>query len=91
MTAVVYGKTVKTQYIEMLEIVPDVFRITGVERKSVLMLCTDGLTDVLSDKEIEQVLQGSQGIEDKAKLLVNKAVAGNVGYGDNITLILIEF
>ena len=73
------------------EIVPDVFRITCAEQGSILMLCTDGLTDVLSDKEIEQVLQGSQGIEDKAKLLVNKAVAGNVGYGDNITLILIEF
>lgn len=73
------------------EIVPDVFRITSAGLGTILMLCTDGLTDVLSDEDIELVLQGSNKLEDKAKILVNKAVDCNVGHGDNITVILVEF
>ncbi len=71
------------------EIIPDVFRITDLRHDSVLLLCTDGLSDVLSNLEIEEVLKSSSPLEDKAKRLVDKAVSGNIGHGDNITVIMV--
>ena len=73
------------------QLIPDVFPITGISPGSILLLCSDGLSDVMSDSEISQILSGSTGLEDRAKLLVNSAVARNQGHGDNITVILIQF
>lgn len=73
------------------EIVPDVFRITGVEQGTVLMLCTDGLSDVMSDDEMAQIFKNDTDLSDKATSLVNEAVSRNLGHGDNTTVILVEF
>lgn len=73
------------------DIVPDIFRITSAEQGTILMLCTDGLSDVMSDKEMKQVLNGKTNLGDKAMSLVNEAVSRNLGRGDNTTVILIEF
>ena len=72
-------------------LVADIFPITGAQRGTVFLLCTDGLSDVLSDAEIEQVLRSGTGIREKAAMLVNEAVSRNMGHGDNITAILVEF
>lgn len=73
------------------EVVPDIFRITSAEQGTILLLCTDGLSDVMSDKEMERILNGRISLKDKATNLVNEAVSRNLGHGDNTTVILIEF
>lgn len=73
------------------EVVPDIFRITSAEQGTVLLLCTDGLSDVMSDKEMEQILNGKTSLKDRAAKLVNEALSRNLGHGDNITAILVEF
>ena len=73
------------------EVIPDIFRITSAEQGTILLLCTDGLSDVISDNEMEEILNGRTSLKDKAIKLVNEAVSKNLGHGDNTTVILIEF
>lgn len=72
-------------------LVPDVFEIENYSSCSYILLCTDGLTDVLSDNEIQSIL-GSTDIDvnRKSQLLIDLALKRNLNVGDNITLILIE-
>jgi serine/threonine protein phosphatase PrpC len=51
-----------------------------------LMLCTDGLTDVVEDDEIEPAVRGL-GLQQAAQALVNLAVGR--GAKDNITVVLL--
>ena len=73
------------------EVIPDIFRITSAEQGTILLLCTDGLSDVLTDIEMEEILSSRTSLKDKAIELVNEAVSRNLGHGDNTTVILIEF
>lgn len=72
-------------------LIPDVFEIEEYSSCSYILLCTDGLTDVLSDDEIESVL-GSTDIDvnRKSQILIELALKRRLNAGDNITLILIE-
>lgn len=72
-------------------LIPDVFEIEDYSSCSYILLCTDGLTDVLSDDEIESVL-GSTDIDvnRKSQILIDSALKRRLNSGDNITLILIE-
>lgn len=71
---------------------PDVFEIDNIVPGTILLLATDGLTDALSDEEICKVL-----IDEKYDLktcgckLIENAITRNIGFGDNITLILMGF
>ena len=53
-------------------------------------MCSDGLTDALSDSEIESILNMNEKLKDRGQALIDAAVKRNDGYGDNITVILIE-
>jgi PPM family protein phosphatase len=53
-----------------------------------LLLCSDGLNDVLDSDEISLILGSGGTLEDRCKLLVYSAVNG--GGRDNTTVILIE-
>lgn len=54
----------------------------------IVLMCSDGLTNMLEDEEIRDILGGEGGLEDKARRLVE---AANVHGGrDNISVILIE-
>jgi protein phosphatase len=57
--------------------------------KDVLLLCSDGLNSMLSDFEIEGILDESRELQDKAVLFINSANAK--GGLDNITVQLVEF
>lgn len=73
------------------ELRPDVLEIDNILPGTILMLATDGLTDVLTEEEIGSVLQ-AEGSDLKACgcRMAERAIARNAGFGDNITLILIE-
>ena len=53
-----------------------------------LLLCTDGLSGMLSDAAMQMLLQKELSVEEKASLLV--AEANRLGGYDNISLILVE-
>ncbi|TAE19506.1 MAG: Stp1/IreP family PP2C-type Ser/Thr phosphatase [Bacteroidetes bacterium] len=57
--------------------------------KDTFLLCSDGLNSMLSDYEIESILDESRDLQDKAHLFINSANAE--GGLDNITVQLIEF
>lgn len=73
------------------ELIADVFKIDNCISGTALLLCSDGLSDVLSENEIATVLNNGECLENKGRMLINQALERNIGYGDNITLILIEF
>ncbi len=72
------------------ELIADVFKIANCVPESILLLCSDGLTDALANTEISNVLGKDESIEYKGRLLIEQALERNMGHGDNITLILIE-
>lgn len=65
----------------------DFFDVPSSDVKQVLM-CTDGLTNMLSDEEIEEILLSNQKVKQKAEQLVEKA--NERGGKDNITVVVID-
>jgi protein phosphatase len=62
----------------------------NLKQKDILLLCSDGLTDMLSDKEIECTIQEYRDNLDEA---VNNLIqaANDKGGIDNISVILVEY
>lgn len=54
----------------------------------IILMCSDGLTNMLEDEEIREILRKSSDLESKAGELVK--TANNNGGKDNIAVILIE-
>jgi PPM family protein phosphatase len=52
----------------------------------VYLLCSDGLTDMVRDRDIERILKAVEGLEDAGRNLI--AAANAAGGRDNITVIL---
>lgn len=65
----------------------DFFNVELVPGEIVLM-CSDGLTNMLEDEEIRMILNGQRDIVEKAEELVK--AANNNGGKDNIAVVLIE-
>ena len=68
--------------------VPDLQSLE-VKKGNYLLLCTDGLTDMLSDDEIERTIQNVDDIEKAVSQLIK--VANRKGGKDNISVVLIAF
>jgi|SRR5690625_132545 len=68
-------------------ITPDVFSIEW-EINDRLLICTDGLSDKLSETEIATFLSEDRSIEDIAEELVDRA--NELGGEDNITVVILE-
>ena len=66
---------------------PDFFTVELREGDTVLM-CSDGLTNMLEDEEIRMIIRGARDLVEKAERLVEAANAN--GGRDNISVILIE-
>ncbi|MCD8175492.1 MAG: Stp1/IreP family PP2C-type Ser/Thr phosphatase [Phascolarctobacterium sp.] len=64
---------------------PDI-TMFAVEKGDLILLCTDGLSDMLTDDEMEKALNG-RGIEDAADALLERALEN--GGRDNVTFIFI--
>ncbi len=54
----------------------------------IVLMCSDGLTNMLEDEEIRMILNGQRDIVEKAEELVK--AANNNGGKDNIAVVLIE-
>ncbi len=54
----------------------------------IYLLCTDGLTKMVSDEEIRDVLVAEDTVEDAASMLVARANAG--GGKDNVTALVVQ-
>jgi protein phosphatase len=52
------------------------------------LLCSDGLSDMLDDEGITQILAGGNVLSDKVKLLIQGAIAA--GGRDNVTVVLCQ-
>ncbi len=59
------------------------------DNDGILLLCTDGLTNMQTDKEIEDLLRTDLSLDEKGDLLIEKAI--DHGGNDNITLSLVKF
>ena len=59
-----------------------------LEEDDVLLICTDGLTDLLEDEEIEEILHSESDLNSQANLLCDTAL--DRGGKDNITVVLIR-
>ena len=54
-----------------------------------LLLCSDGLTDMITSSTITTILAGKKKLEGKADSLIDAAL--NAGGKDNVTVVLVEF
>lgn len=59
-----------------------------LEEKNRILLCSDGLSNMVADEEIQKILGDSPDIEQSGRQLV--ATANTNGGRDNISVILIE-
>lgn len=71
-----------------LDVQPDCFEIE-VQQGDVLLLCSDGLSNMLEDERIEEIILSHRGsMEEAGRSLVEQA--NEAGGKDNITVVLIE-
>ena len=66
---------------------PDFFTVK-LDYGDIVLMCTDGLTNMLEDQEIRMILDGTRDIAEKAQELVR--AANENGGRDNISVILID-
>lgn len=87
-----FNSNALTQYLgitaEDIKLEPAFSDNIALQRNDLFLLCSDGLTSVVCDNKIIEILKTKQTIEDKAKNLLNLALA--LGSKDNITVILCE-
>ena len=66
---------------------PDFFTVK-LNSGDMILMCTDGLTNMLEDEEIHMILEESRDMVEKAEELVK--AANEKGGRDNISVILID-
>ena len=71
---------------ENSELDEEFFQLT---KNSILMLCTDGLTNMVEDTKLERLLNISESLPDKCQRLVDEA--NRAGGNDNISVLLVSF
>lgn len=65
----------------------DFFQVT-LQEGDIILMCSDGLTNMLEDEEIRMIMNGQRDIVEKAEELVK--AANDNGGKDNIAVIIIE-
>lgn len=65
----------------------DIFDIE-VTQKDTILMCSDGLSNMLSDQEMYQIIKEEKNIENAGRRLVQEA--NRNGGGDNITVLLVK-
>ena len=65
----------------------DFFEV-DLEKNSQILMCTDGLTNMVRDEEIFRIMNGDETLEEKAEILVR--TENTNGGRDNITVMIIK-
>ncbi|MBQ3164893.1 MAG: Stp1/IreP family PP2C-type Ser/Thr phosphatase [Lachnospiraceae bacterium] len=81
-------KNIITRAIGVKEFVLADFFEVKLEKEDKILLCTDGLTNMLKDDEIHHIIQSNEDVEAAARALI--AAANENGGRDNIAVVLIE-
>ena len=81
-------KNIITRAIGATDTVDVDFFNVELNRGDIVLMCSDGLTNMLEDEEIRMIVSGQRDIIEKAQRLV--AAANDNGGNDNIAVILIE-
>lgn len=68
-------------------VVPDFFTVK-LKRNEIVLMCSDGLTNMLDDEEIRMILMGQRDIVERAEELIK--AANNHGGKDNIAVVIVE-
>ena len=61
----------------------------NLEAGDIILLCSDGLTNMVEDEEILKIVKGAQSLEEAGNALVEKA--NQNGGRDNISVVLAEY
>lgn len=69
------------------EVVADFFRV-NIEPQEYILICTDGLTNMVEDQDIRSLINSQRDVAECAEKLVE--TANNNGGKDNITVVIIE-
>lgn len=59
-----------------------------LEPESVILMCSDGLSNMVTDQEMQEIITGQGTLEEKGKALVEKANTN--GGKDNIAIVLVQ-
>lgn len=81
-------KNIITRAVGVEDTVQVDFFYKKVEAEDQILMCTDGLTNMLEDEEIRMIMNGARDIVEKAEKLVDKA--NENGGRDNISVVLVE-
>lgn len=81
-------KNIITRAVGVKEYVLVDFFDVHISRREKLLLCTDGLTNMLKDEEIHKIVIGSASLEEAGKRLIE--AANENGGRDNIAVVLVE-
>ena len=81
-------KNIITRAIGVKELVLADFFSVRLEKEDKILLCTDGLTNMLKDDEIHHIIQSNEDVEEAARALI--AAANENGGRDNIAVVLVE-
>ena len=78
-----------THYVGMEEKAIPFVRSFALKKSDRLLLCTDGLTDMLDDSVIKEILQQNPNCQAACAALIKQANAA--GGHDNITAIIVDW
>ena len=84
----IIGRDLGSKYMEMNtdQIEIETFKLRS---NSILLLCSDGLSDMITSSVMCGILSTSMALEEKVKSLIDKA--NEAGGKDNITVVLVEY
>jgi protein phosphatase len=83
-----HTKGILTKALGTMPSIDPTIQILPVQSHDTFLLCTDGLSDMLSHDEIESVLNRPMTIGERVRMLI--AQAKQKGGADNITVVLVE-
>jgi len=66
---------------------PDFFEV-GIHENDIVLMCTDGLSNMLEDEKIFHIVKSTEDIEEAAKLLIQEA--NHNGGIDNIGIVIVK-
>lgn len=82
-------KNIITRAIGVVEQVDiDFFEVDQINSGDIVLMCSDGLSNMIEDSEMERIIGGAGTLEEKANMLI--AAANQNGGRDNIAVILME-